>query len=164
MSQQADRLARSGPLHLRSDGRRRLLFAAPLLVLTAISLATTWHNPRALLPLLLLGLLVGAPLLWWAIGHRVELSSDRVRHHMPMAPVREASLADIELVDIRPSDRRWPFRAYVVTLATRDGRYLPFETANFSSGEVRAFLTNLMDRAPQAELTDRAEEMLRAGL
>lgn len=164
MSQSKDRYVRSGDIQLRSSGRRRLLFASPLIGLTAISLATTWQNPRALVPLLLFGLFIGLPFLWWAVGHRVELKTDRVRHLMPMAPIREVSLTAIELVDIRPSDRRWPFRAYVVTLATREGEYLPFETANFASSDVVSFLEALMDRVPNAHWTDRAESMLRSGL
>lgn len=147
-------------LELRSDGRRRLTFACPLIILTLVSLATTWQQPRALVPLLLFGGFVGGPLLWWGIGHRVEVSAGRVRHRMPLAPVREVALSEVGLVDIRPSDRRWPFRAYVVTLATSDGDYLPFETANFPLPEVRRFVERLLERVPGASLTDRGQARL----
>ncbi len=164
MNQQRDSLTHSGGVVLRSSSRRCLLFALPLLVLTVISLATTWQKPHALLPLLLFGLFIGAPFIWWAIAHQIELTAERVRHRIPLAPVREVALADLELVDLRPSDRRWPCPVYVVTLATRQGDYLPFETANFTSPDLRAFLDDLMARAPHASYTDRAVTLLTSGL
>lgn len=141
-----------------------MAFASPLVILTLISLSTTWQNPRGLFGLLFFGLAVGGPILWWGLGHRVELTADRLRHHMPLAPLREVLLSDVELVDLRPADRRWPFRSYVVTLATMQGLYLPFETANFAPADLMEFLGVLMDRAPRAAWTARAEDLIRQEL
>lgn len=159
-----DRLVTRGSLVLRVSAGRLVLFCLPLLVTTLFAVLTTGSDVPALLRLLGLGGAIGLPFLWWALGHRVEVVGETFCHHMPLVRTRQVPLPAIELVDIRPPDRRWPMRSYVVTLATRQGEYVAFETANFDPRAVRAFLASLLDRAPNASFTGRAEEFLARGL